>query len=262
MIRTLITIAFASFILAVACLAGAAALGGRDIAENGWTIPSQWQYRITERQGRNRVERVRPSETITRELTWNGGESLVLDLPVDVTYVQGAEARVVIEGPKDYAERITLEGGRFGLAGDVQIDSSDVTIDLNGVRVLDASDRIRITVTAPKVSTFTVNGAGDLDIRNYDQPRLTVQVQGSGDVTGAGRSDALKLGIVGSGSIDLADIDARDAEVSTSGSGDTTVSARGVVKVAVAGSGDVSLRAKPASLTSEISGSGNVDQDY
>jgi hypothetical protein len=143
MIRTLITIAFASFILAVACLAGAAALGGRDIAENGWTIPSEWQYRISERQGRNRVERVRPSETITRELPWNGGESLVLDLPVDVTYVQGAEARVVVEGPKDYAERITLEGGRFGLAGDVQIDSSDVTIDLNGVRVLDARVQLR-----------------------------------------------------------------------------------------------------------------------
>lgn len=262
MIRTLITIAFASFILAVACLAGAAALGGRDIAENGWTIPSEWQYRITERHGRSRMERVRPSETITRELPWTGGDSLVLDLPVDVTYVQGDEARVVIEGPKEYAERITLEGGRFGLAGDVHVDSSDVTIDLNGVRILDAGDRIRITVTAPKVSNFTVNGAGDLDIRDYDQPTLAVQVQGSGDVTGAGRSTALKLGIVGSGSIDLAEVEAQDADVSTSGSGDASVAARGVVKVAVAGSGDVSLRAKPATLTSEISGSGDVDQDY
>lgn len=262
MIRTLITIAFASFILAVACLAGAAALGGRDIAENGWTIPSEWQYRIADRDGRSRVERVRPSESITRELPWNGGESLVLDLPIDVTYVQGEESRVVIEGPKDYAERITLEGGRFGLAGDVHLDTSDVTIDLNGVRVLDAGDRIRITVTAPKVSSFAVNGSGDLDIRNYDQPTLAVQVQGSGDVTGAGRSGAVKLGIVGSGSIDLAGIETQDAEVATSGSGDATISARGVVKVAVAGSGGVSLRAKPASLTSEISGSGDVDQDY
>lgn len=262
MIRTLITIAFASFILAVACLAGAAALGGRDIAENGWTIPSEWQYRIADHHGRGRVERVRPSERITREIAWNGGEALVLDLPVDVTYVQGEGSRVVIEGPKDYAERITLEGGRFGLSGDVHLDTSDVTIDLNGVRILDAGEGIRITVTAPNVSTFTVNGSGDLDIRDYDQPNLAVQVQGSGDVTGAGRSGAMKLGIIGSGSIDLAGVEARDAQVSTSGSGDATIAARGVVKVAVAGSGGVSLRAKPTTLTSEISGSGDVDQDY
>jgi hypothetical protein len=262
MIRTLITIAFASFILAVACLAGAAALGGRDIAENGWTIPSEWQYRITDRSDGPRMERVRPSERITREIPWTGGDLLVLDLPVDVTYVQGDESRVVIEGPKDYAERITLEGGRFGLSGDVHLDTSDVRIDLNGVRVLDAGEGIRITVTAPKVSNFTVNGPGDLDIRDYDQPSLAVQVQGSGDVTGAGRSATLKLDIVGSGSIDLAGVEARDAEVTTSGSGDAAIAARGVVKVSVAGSGGVRLKAKPASLTSEISGSGDVDQDY
>ena len=262
MIRTLITIAFASFILAMACLAGAAALGGRDIAENGWTIPSEWQYRITDRDGHGRLERVRSSERVTREIAWDGGESLMLDLPLDVTYIQGDESRVVIEGPKDYAERITLDGGRFGLAGDVHLDNSDVTIDLNGVRVLDAGERIRITVTAPSVKTFAVNGSGDLDIRGYDQPELTVRVQGSGDVTGSGRSDAVKLDIVGSGSIDLADIEARDAQVTTSGSGDATIAASGAVKVAVAGSGGVSLRAKPASLASEISGSGDVDQDY
>ena len=262
MIRTLITIAFASFILAVACLAGAAALGGRDIAENNWTIPSEWQYRITDRDGHSRMERVRSSEQVSREIPWTGGDLLVLDLPVDVTYVQGDESRVVIEGPKDYAERITLQDGRFGLSGDDGLDASDVTIDLNGVRVIDAGERIRITVTAPKVTNFTVNGSGDLKIRDYDQPELTVKVQGSGDVAGAGRAGVLKLEIVGSGSIDLADIEARDAQVATSGSGDVTIAAAGAVKASVAGSGGVSLRAKPASLTSEISGSGDIDQDY
>ena len=69
MIRTLITIAFASFILAVACLAGAAALGGRDIAQNGWTIPSEWQYRIADRHGRSRVERVRRTISTVKPFT-------------------------------------------------------------------------------------------------------------------------------------------------------------------------------------------------
>lgn len=262
MIRTMSIIAFASFILAVGCLAGAAALGGREIAQNGWTIPGDWHIRIRDHDGHGRVERVESAERVTRELAWNGTDSLVLDLPADVAYVQGDAAKVVIEGPKDVVERITLEGGRFGLAGDAVDSSGDVTIDLNGIRVLDAGDRVRITVTAPKVTDFSLNGSGDLDIEGYDQPRLAVAVQGSGDVAARGRAGALKVGIAGSGSVDLAEVQARDAVVDLSGSGDAVIAATGVVKLSVAGSGGVSLRAKPASLTSEISGSGDIDQDY
>jgi len=40
MIRNLIVIAVASFVLTVACFAGVAAIGGRDLMEHGWTIPA------------------------------------------------------------------------------------------------------------------------------------------------------------------------------------------------------------------------------
>lgn len=262
MIRTLITIAFASFILAVACLAGAAALGGREIAENGWVVPSDWNFRVSENDGVKRIQRVGASERVTRDIPWSGGETLTVDLPADVTFVQGDEAKVVVEGPKDYVDRITVEDGRVSISGDVDIDTSDVTIDMNGVRILDAGERVRITVTAPKVTAFNLTGSGDLEIRDYDQPKIAVKVQGSGDVTGSGSTEAANLGIVGSGSIDLTDLSAVDAEVATSGSGDATIKARGAVKVSIVGSGGVTLRAKPASLTSEISGSGDVDTDY
>ena len=263
MIRTLITIAFASFILAVACLAGAAALGGRDIAENGWTVPSDWVFRIQDDpggEGGTRIRRVAASERITRDLPWTGGDSLTLELPADVTYVQSTESRITLSGPKDVVERVVVDGGRIDFSE--ASEGSDITIDLNGVRMVDDADRLRITVSGPKVTRFAVNGSGDLDIRDYDQPAMDIQVQGSGDVKAGGRSDSLTLAIIGSGSIDASDLAARDAQVSTSGSGDATIAARGAVKVSVAGSGGVSLRAKPSSLTSEISGSGDVDQDY
>jgi hypothetical protein len=263
MIRTLITIAFASFILAVACLAGAAALGGRDIAENGWTVPSDWVFRIQDDpggEGGTRIRRVAASERITRDLPWTGGDSLTLELPADVTYVQSTESRITLSGPKDVVERVVVDGGRIAFSE--ASEGSDITIDLNGVRMVDDADRLRITVSGPKVTRFAVNGSGDLDIRDYDQPAMDIQVQGSGDVKAGGRSDSLTLAIIGSGSIDASDLAARDAQVSTSGSGDATIAARGAVKVSVAGSGGVSLRAKPSSLTSEISGSGDVDQDY
>ena len=38
MIRALIITAVAGLVLAIACFAGAAALGGRELFENGWTV--------------------------------------------------------------------------------------------------------------------------------------------------------------------------------------------------------------------------------
>jgi hypothetical protein len=38
MIRALIITAIAGFVLAIACFAGAAALGGRELFEHGWTV--------------------------------------------------------------------------------------------------------------------------------------------------------------------------------------------------------------------------------
>jgi hypothetical protein len=156
---------------------------------------------------------------------------------------------------------VVVDGGRITFTGE-GAGPDDVTIDLNGVRIVDAGDRLRITVRAPAVNNFALNGSGDLEIMAYDQPKLTVQVQGSGDISAAGRTEAATVDIVGSGSVDLGELRTRDAMVDTSGSGDAVLAATGVVKVAIAGSGGVSLRVKPASLTSEISGSGDVDQDY
>lgn len=261
MIRTLITIAFASFILAVACLAGAAALGGRDIAENGWTVPSEWAFRVSDDGEGQRIKRVPTAERASRDLPWSGGEALVLDLPADVTYEQSETPGVTVTGPRDIVDRVVVDGGRITFAGD-EAGSDEVTIDLNGVRIVDVGDRLRITARAPSVKSFSVNGSGDLDIIAYDQPSLRVEVQGSGNVSAAGRTEAASVDIVGSGSVDLGELRTRDATVETSGSGDAILAAKGAVKVAIAGSGGVSLRAKPASLTSEISGSGDVDQDY
>jgi hypothetical protein len=253
MVRMLIIIMTATFFLGVVCLAGAFAIGGSDITRTPWIIPLN---RIVD--GEDGPVGVGTHERSLRELAW-AGESLTIDLPANVTYVQGPESKVVIEGPKILVDRITVENGVIRTTGSLD-SAGEVRIDFNGVRMLD--NGVRITVTAPKVTAFTLNGSGDLDIQGYDQPAITVQVQGSGDVEGAGTTQSARLGIIGSGSIDLSDLAAQDAQVSTSGSGDAVVAAKGVVSVSIAGSGGVSLREKPASLATEISGSGDVDQDY
>jgi hypothetical protein len=51
---------------------------------------------------------------------------------------------------------------------------------------------------------------------------------------------------------------ARDATIDLSGSGDAMVAPTGDVQVRIDGSGDVTLAARPAKLTTELSGSGDV----
>ena len=48
----------------------------------------------------------------------------------------------------------------------------------------------------------------------------------------------------------------------TRGAGDVKISAVGKVNVEINGVGSVSLRRKPAELTSRINGVGSVDNDY
>ena len=82
-----------------------------------------------------------------------------------------------------------------------------------------------------------------------------------GMVTAQGRTEALEVTINGSGDAALKDLTTQSARVVVSGSGDVGVSPRAEANVTINGSGDVSLGSRPARLTSELNGSGEILQD-
>src|SRR3990167_6263948 len=234
MIRTLFIIAGAALVLCMVTLGGAIALGGHDLQRHGWA------WTIKDRDGESiRFERIKSGETdglgpfTTRTLAWTGGEALTIDSSIDVEYVQGPANTVVITGPKGLTDRVTLTDGRLSLGdGDTRI-----VFGWDGGNFSARSDRdeLRVVVTAPNVRRFASNASG--------------------------RTDALDLDIAGSGDADLRALDAKDAKVDIAGSGDADIAPTGDVQVSIAGSGDVSLATRPAKLTSEIAGSGDVYQN-
>lgn len=260
MIRTLFIIAGAALVLCIVTVGGAIALGGHDLQRHGWA------WTIKDRDGETiRFERVKSGEVedlgpfTTRTLAWTGGDTLTVDSTIDVEYRQGPENTVVVTGPKALADRVRLENGRLSLGeGDERIvfGWSSGNFSARSER-----DELRVVVTAPNVVRFVSNASGDLDIKAYDQPSLALDVSGSADVTAEGRTDALRLEIDGSGDADLRALAARDATIDLSGSGDANVAPTGDVQVRIDGSGDVTLAARPAKLTTELSGSGDVYQD-
>jgi hypothetical protein len=267
MIRNLLVIAAASFVLMLGCFAGVAALAGPVILKDGWTIPFDHNDDGPVRPTHIDITGTKASPIVSRQMAWTG-EALTVDLPLDVIYVQGPVAKIEISGPKAVVDRLRIEAGRISLIdGDVDgdhvgLNADNLTIDRHGIRVHSKADQMKIVVTAPNVSTFQLNGSGDLEIRDYNQAAMTLAINGSGDVSAAGKATALVLATAGSGDAELDDLQALDAQIAISGSGDADISASNTVKIDISGSGDVGLQAQPANESSTISGSGSVRHNY
>ncbi len=251
MIRTLLIIAGAALVLCVATLSGAAAIGGNDLARHGWT----WTFKGHGDGGDETVHfrREDDSPPVTRNLAWTGGQRLEIDIPGDVTYVQGDTPSVVISGPKSRADRVTLIAGRLGWSD----DGDEVVVGWGRGR----SSRLRVVVTAPGVNSFELNSSADLSIRDYNQPSLAVRVTGSGEVDAAGQTQAVTVDLTGSGEVDLSSLQTTDATVTVDGSGDVSVGPTGSARIDVSGSGDVDLTRRPANLQQSVSGSGDIVQN-
>lgn len=268
LIRNTLIVAGASFALAVGCFAGVAAIAGPEIMKNGWTWPIDSDGEtVVFRQGgkvvRTSREATRVDTTIVdRSFAWSGKDQLTVDLPVDVVFVQGAEAKIVASGPKSYIDRLRVDGGRVWLNDDENGQHGAVTLDYRGIRFESDSERMKITVIAPDVTKFDVRGSGDLKIRKYDHPSFTVQVSGSGDVDAEGLTQAVAVDNSGSGYVNLAELKGQDAVVDVSGSGGGAVFATGKARIDISGSGDVELRTEPKSVSSEVTGSGEVRREY
>lgn len=271
LIRNTLIVAGASFALSVGCFAGVAAIAGPEIMKNGWTLPFERDGETIVirdggqviRTGRHvSVRGHRPAPNVDRTFPWSGKDKLIIDLPVDVIFVQGPQAKVVASGPKDYIDRLRVEGGRITLADSDDIDRDRLTIDSFGLRVESDSDRVKITVIAPDVTKFDIRGSGDLEIRKYDHPTFAVSVSGSGDVDAQGRVDAIAVDNSGSGYVNLTELKAKDAVFDVSGSGGGAVFATNKATIDISGSGDVELRTEPKLVSSEITGSGDIRREY
>jgi hypothetical protein len=271
LIRNTLIVAGASFVLSVGCFAAVAAIAGPEIMNNGWTLPFEHDGdtvvirddgRVVRSGKHVRVQGQRVSPSVDRTFAWTGKDELIIDLPVDVVFVQGAQAKIVASGPKDYIDRLRVDGGRITIEDSDGVDHDRLTIDSHGLRVESDSDRVKITVIAPDVTKFDIRGSGDLDIRKYDHPTFAVSVSGSGDVDANGRVQTVAVDNSGSGYVNLTDLKAKDAVFGVSGSGGGALFATEKVKLDISGSGDVELRTEPKSISSEISGSGEVRREY
>ncbi len=177
--------------------------------------------------------------TVTRELAWDGSESLVVDVPADVRFVQSAgPGKVMITGAARSVETFRADGG-------VLRDECWHT-----------GKSLQIVVYAPKITYFAVKGGDHLIIESFDQPELHIEATGRADITAVGRVATLKLTLQGAGWADLSGLAADGAEVSVSGARHALIAPKSWATLS--GNGTVVLLTNPSKLDTNFGDSGRV----
>ncbi|HVN01126.1 MAG TPA: DUF2807 domain-containing protein [Caulobacteraceae bacterium] len=245
MIRPLLLITGASFVLALACFAGAAALGGHDVFHRwGAWRHTAWTFDGDHGRWRRYDDgRATDATPATREIAWTGGDRLELDAPADVQYTQAAgPAKLVVTGPKDLVDRLALDGSELTLRDGYGWDAG----------------RLSIVMTAPAVSRFAINGDDTLTIAGYDQDGLDIDVSGRGTAKATGKARRVSLDISGDGDVDLGALASSSAEADISGAGHASIAPTDEANLDISGSGEVDLLTRPPRLNSDVSGAGRI----
>jgi hypothetical protein len=179
------------------------------------------------------------SAAVTRELPWDGSESLTVEVPANVRFVQGSgPGKVVITGPKRSVEGFTASGG-------VLSDSRWHT-----------GKPIEVVVHAPRITHFSLKGSDRLVLEGYDQPHLLVETAGRAEVRAAGRVGHLELQLQGFGWVDMSALKASEADVTLTGSRHALLAASD--RARISGNGSVVLVARPKVLDLDLGESGRV----
>lgn len=245
MIRVLVLIAISGFLAGVVALAGAAALGGPELAAHHWNWVVDWHDHEDRRDWsddhRPAAEAADAGEA-TRELAWDGSAQAVFEIPASVEFTQAeGPGKVRIVGPKDVIDRVKLSKGRLTLDG----DPAEFV-------------RLRVMMSAPAVTRFEIGGDDRLEIRNYKQDKLAIVASGASEVEADGETGALDLELSGSGEADLSDLRSEKVTADVSGSAQAVVAPRASASLEVSGSGGVKLTNRPAQLSTDVSGAGTV----
>jgi hypothetical protein len=119
--------------------------------------------------------------------------------------------------------------------------------------------KLRVTVTVPDLTAFTINGSGDATIDGVKGKSFAISINGSGDATVTGECDDATISVSGSGDINAKSLDVKNATVSIAGSGDVAVKASVALTASVVGSGDVTYFGE-AKVTTSVTGSGDINK--
>lgn len=191
----------------------------------------------------------------------------------DVYLVAGTEGELTLKGESNLLEHIKTEvkDGKLIIKtkNNVELRPSNwkskalsITVpieDISAATLSGSGDIVGKTLIKANKFHTAVAGSGDITLE-VDAQSVSAAVSGSGDLRLEGTAQDFEAKVAGSGDIHAFDLRAENVTSAVSGSGDVRVSASGLLKARVSGSGDVHYRGNPDKIDSKVSGSGDVSR--
>ena len=135
---------------------------------------------------------------------------------------------------------------------------------LSGVKCDGVGDFVAMTdIKSPASLDFSINGSGDISLKNVTADNVSLGIAGSGDISVQQvKAKKLTAGVAGSGDIDIDKVDepCSKALFSIAGSGDIDAMFSGcdMLECLLAGSGDIKVSGHVTDFKSHVKGSGSV----
>jgi hypothetical protein len=171
--------------------------------------------------------------------------------PVNLRIEVGKAQSVVVSGSDDYLAALKTEvvGGelRIKLRNDTHIDDHH-------------PGEMRIVVTVPQLTAFTMSGAGETTLAHVSGDSLEVRFGGAGSLKADGTVKNLTLNVGGVGSIDTRELHADNANVSVGGVGSVKVWASQRLDASVGGVGSLTYYGDPKQVNTSGGGLGSISR--
>ena len=120
---------------------------------------------------------------------------------------------------------------------------------------------IEVNVNAPEYDEVSISGSGDINIIDFKNDNLSLNISGSGDITANGEVQTLIAKISGSGNLMSKEIKSKFATITINGSGDAEVFASDSISAKINGSGNIKYFGNPENVDSIINGSGDINSN-
>jgi hypothetical protein len=180
-------------------------------------------------------------EMITREIPWDGSAKASLGLPAVMRYVQApGPGRIIARGPHRSVSTLRVTSGTI----------HDTLMHTGAV--------LEITLTAPSVTSFYLNGRSRLSIEGYDQDSLTLHTQGEAAIDASGRARDVRVFMEGDGAINLARLSTDTIEGDLNGFGAVVAAPAQRAKLDVSGTASAILLTRPPDLKTHLEDAGRV----
>ena len=183
-------------------------------------------------------------QTGSREIAWNGRETVSVDLPADIQYRPDNEDAMV---------KVTGDGA---ILPHIVADRDEIKLDCFPGRL--KLGRMAITLPGRSFIRFNLAGLTSLTASGLDQAELHLNIAGSSSVTAAGKVESLHINGAGLSEARLGALKVTDAHFNLAGKSTIEAAVEDSLELNAVGAATLTLREEPKILKTHVVGGSRI----